>query len=317
MDKNLIYTVTICAAIFGADETLLKVDIGNEFRFRRMSLIPCIDHLDKIFDTNAMELRQDYETARIDETLNIICIFKTYTIRLDSKEVEKYYEKLCDDVLIYLDDSIRAIRLFTEGPVRFKKLSIKMESEAIHMSQTNFSNNFSNIITIGEAMNTNTISKFHCNDNEIYDICKNISLIKIPLPVGILNNCHRYYDLSYHQDNFISITLLITCLEILFLNSENGKKEKLAKRCSVFLNDSKNERLNYYNKLCKLYIKRCDFVHDGEYLHIDNQDILFLRECVRKSLVKCFNNQHSKKEIIQDLKKIIQNLDYWEQKNSN
>ncbi|MCS6130776.1 hypothetical protein DWV13_03750 [Clostridium botulinum] len=314
MDNNLSYTVIICAVLFGADETLLNVNLGNGFKFRRMSLIPSKDNLDTIFEIDDVGLRREYETARIDAVLEVVCAFKSYTICLDRIEVEKYYSKMCDDVLKYLDDTIRAIRLFIEGPVRFKKLSVKMKSEIECVDETEMSKSFSRIISIGEAMKTNTISKFHCEDKEINELNNNISLRKFPLVDEVLNNCHRYYDLSYQQDNFISITLLITCLEILFLNSEKAKKEKLAKRCSVYLYDSKDERINCYYKLLKVYKKRSDFVHDGDCLQVENEDILFLRECVRKSLVKYLNNQHSKKDTIQELKKIIENLDYWSEK---
>ena len=311
MNDNCMYTVTICAVIFGADETLLNVNIGEEFIFRRMSLIPCKDCLDIILETDAMGLRIDYETARIDETLDVICVFKTHTVSLDNTGAAKYYKKMCDNVLKYLDDSMRVIRLFYEGSVHFKKLYVKMESETALIGETEVSNNFNSVIPVGEFMNTSMISKFHCEDKEINKLNNNISLIKFPLADVLLNNCHRYYDLSYHQNNFISITLLITCLEILFLNSENAKKEKLAKRCSVFLYDSKDERLNCYNKLLKAYKKRSDFVHDGDRLQIKNEDILFLRDCVRKSLIKYLYNKCSKKNIIQKLKKTIENLDYW------
>lgn len=295
MDNDLMYTVTICAIIFGADETLLNVNLDNQFRFKRISI----------------GLRRDYETARIDGNLDIICAFKSYTICLNRTEVEEYYRKMCDDVLKYLDDRVRAIRLFVEGPVRFNKLSIKMNSETVPVGQTDTSSSFITIIPINEAMGTSRISKFHCNDNEVYELNNNISLVKFPLSDMLLNNCHRYYDLSYHQDNFISITLLITCLEILFLNNENAKKEKLAKRCSVFIYDSKNDRLSSYNKLLIAYKKRSDFVHDGDSLQITDKDILFLRDCVRKSLIKYINNQHSKTNVIKMLKTTIENLDYW------
>ena len=309
--KNSKYKVTICAVIFGADETLLNVDLGKGYEFRKMSLIPSKDQLELIFEVDAMGLRRDYERALIDNDLNLICAFKTYEINLSSIEAGEYYQKTCDDALNYLDNRIRAIRLYYEGPIRFKKLSIKMESETFYMCKTRSGISYNSIIPIGEAMGTKEISKFHCNDGEIRGLNNIISLIKFPLSDELLNHCHRYYDLSYHQDNFISITLLTTCLEILFLDGGQGKKEKLAKRCSVFLYDNKEERLSCYDKLTKLYKKRSDFVHDGDSDSIIDEDILFLRDCVRKSLIKYMNNGLKKKEVVNKLKTTITSLDYW------
>ena len=310
MDNSLTYVVTICAVIFGADETILNVNLDKELRFERKSLMPLKDHMDMIFETDAIGLRRDYETARIDKALDVICVFKSFTICLERTDVEEYYKKMCDDVLDYLDNSIRAIRLFVEGPVRFKKLSIRMESQTVCVGKTNMSGKFSSILLIGEAIKTNTICKFHCDDEKIDELNSNISLIRFPLLNALLNDCHRYYDLSYHQDNFISITLLITCLEILFLENEKSIKKILAKRCSVFLYDSIDERLICYNKLKKTYKKRYDFVHDGDSLQITNEDILFLRDCVRKSLVKYLSFKCNKIDVIKELKTTIEKLDY-------
>lgn len=313
MDKTTKYTVTICAVIFGADETLLKVNIGNDFGFRKMSLIPTKDNLDKIFEINAMGLRREYETACIDEKLDVICVFKSYEINLERVEAENYYRKMCDDVVKYLDDSIRAIRLFVEGSIRFKKLSIKMSSDIESIAETKENYGFSSSIPIGEAMKNSDILKVHYEDKDIEEINKNICLIKFPLADELLNSCHRYYDLSYHHDNFISITLLITCLEILFLDKEDAKKERLAKRCSVFLYDTKEERLNCYDNLKEAYKKRSEFAHDGNCIDINNGDILFLRDCIRKSLMKYLNNLYNKKCIIKELRETIKKLglDYW------
>ncbi|WP_407310028.1 hypothetical protein [Desulfosporosinus sp. SB140] len=311
MDNKLVYTVILCAVIFGSDETLLNVDLGEEFIFKRMSLKPLKDHLDLTFKTDAMGLRRDYETARIGENLDIICAFKSYTICLTEIEAEKYYKEMSDYVLTYLDDRIRAIRLFVEGPIHFKKLSIEMKSETLRSGETDMCSNINSVIPIGEAVGTSSISLFHCDNENINELNNNISSVKFPLSDVLLNNCHRYYDLSYHLDNFISITLLITSLEILFLNNENAKKEKLAKRCSIFLYDNRNDQVSCYKKLIIAYKKRSDFVHDGNCLQIINEDILFLRDCVRKSLIKYVNNNYRKSDVIKMLKTTIKNLDYW------
>lgn len=69
------YSLEICAVMFGTDESIVKIKLDNGFYFCWKSLIPHIDHLDVIFDRNAMSLRRDYEAARIDnKTLDVICI---------------------------------------------------------------------------------------------------------------------------------------------------------------------------------------------------------------------------------------------------
>lgn len=312
MDNKLTYKIKICAVIFGADESLLNINLGNDFIFKKMSLVPSKDNLDSIFETDSMGLRRDYESARIDnDSLDVVCAFKSFKYIVATTDAKEYFNGMCDDILEYLDNKIRAIRLYHEGPVRFKKLSIKMKPENSHSDKIEGIISYNSIIPIGEAMRTKEISKFYCDIEKIQELNENINSIEFHLSDPLLNSCHIYYDLSYHQDNFISVVLLITCLEMLFLNDENAKKERLAKRCSVFSYDTKDDRLECYAKLRSAYKKRSDFVHDGYVAPIKNEDILFLRDCVRKSLVKRIDNKETKKDVIKKLKITIKELDYW------
>ncbi len=310
-DDNLInYNLVICAVVFGADDSILKVQLGDAFSFQRKSLMPMKDHLDTIFETDELGLRREYGQARIDESLDVICVFKKIQIKLAQKEAKKYYDNMCDYILKYLDDKIRAIRLFVEAPVRFKKLSIGMQRETQWLGKTKMDWSFSSLIPIGEAMATQTIQKFSCTDEKIRILNADILQINFPLADKLLNSCHIYYDLSYHQKNFVSVALLITCLEILFINKENGKQKKLSKRCAVFLFDTKPERIDCYRKLFSCYKKRSDFVHDGDYSEISNKDILFLRECVRRALIKYISTGVDKKSLIKSLESDLLEIDY-------
>lgn len=312
IDNNCLWNFDIitCAVIFGADVSLLGVQLDEGFSFRRMSLNPNIDHLNLIFETDAMALRRDYESARIDESLDVICIYKEQQVRLREDDAETYYHKACDNILWHLDNKIRAIRLLVEGPVRFKKLSIKMKSEVRRIGETDFHDSFTSLIPIPEAVATKTLKKFSCGNYMIDKLNLDIININFPLKNNLLNSCHIYYDLSYHQSNFISVTLLITCLEILFLKHEYSKRKNLSSRCAVFLNDNKDDRIACYERLSATYKKRSDFVHDGNYDSIDASDILFLRDCVRKALLKYMRANIDKVSEINRLNGIIAGVDY-------
>lgn len=310
-DTNLSnYSVVICAVVFGTDATILNVQLGDDFSFQRKSLIPTIDHLDAILKANEMGLRREYEGARIDDSLDVICIFKEFQIELTQEGFENYYDNICNDTLKYLDDKIRAIRLFVEGSIRFKKLAVEMQLETQMGEKRKMSFSRSSLIPIAEAMITKTIQNFSCTYEKIRTLNEDIINTNFPLEPELFNNCHMYYDLSYHQINVVAITLLITCLEILFLDNENTKKEKLSKRCAVFLFDSQDEQIACYKKLALCYKKRSDFVHDGTSSEIPNGDILFLRECVRRALIKYIRTGIDKSSVIKSLKSFISDVHY-------
>jgi hypothetical protein len=105
-------TYSVHAVIFGADQSLLGVQLKDGFSFKRISLNPAVSHLDKILETTDFGLRREYETARIDkESLDVICAVKEteYTIHT-SRLQERFYDDVDDD-LLSLDNQIRIIRL--------------------------------------------------------------------------------------------------------------------------------------------------------------------------------------------------------------
>ena len=82
MKVRFFYTVT--AVVFGADETLLDIELVNGFNFVKRSLMPLVDHLDTVFETDAMGLRRDYEASVVDkEHLGVICVEKKLSFEID------------------------------------------------------------------------------------------------------------------------------------------------------------------------------------------------------------------------------------------
>lgn len=305
------FKYSVYAVIFGADETLLKIKLHDGFSFKRLSLIPHIDNLDKIFDTNSIDLRRDYESARLDqETLDVICAVKSesYTRSVTGCS-EQYYKKLDEDLNL-LDNQIRIIRLIKEAPLRFKIMACSFSSERYLMvNGMSTAINYNEIIPIAEAIKTTPISSFHCSDKEAKIINSALSEIQLPLQDKLLNICHGYYDLSYHTEKYISITLLITALEIMYLaKNTKGKKEILAKRCSVYLfsSEEKSEIKDNYDRIKAVYKKRSEFVHNGKVSDIADDDILYLRDCVRKSLLKALSHSENKNQRIDRIRLYVE-----------
>lgn len=294
---------TVDAVVFGTDASILDLELCNGFSFVRKSLMPSVDHLDKIFDTNTMGLRRDYESARIDESLDVVCVTKCVELDIKPSEADDYFQKMADESLVSLDNQIRAIRLLVECPLRCKKIMFRL----IYESYT-----YQHLFHVNEAMATCEISKFHCSKDDCKVLCRKISEIVFPLSDVVLNTCHMHYDLSYHMNKHISMTLLVAVLEMMYIESELGKKEKLAKRCSTFLFANRGHVLLCYEKLKSIYKKRSEFVHEGKFQEITDDDVLFLRKCVRDSLLKIENEKTTKKERIRNLRRIIEDFGDWE-----
>ena len=302
--EAITFNYRLCAVVFGTDETILNLPLNDGFFFVQRSLIPDIDHLDRIFDTNAMGLRRLYETARINrETVNVICIEKQIQIRLKPTDAAIYYNRQIDQDLASIDNQIRAIRLVKECPLRCKDFAIKIDSV-----QGAFDNMcFDSHIPIGESAATRELNRFHCDIQDIPDLKQKLDRIVFPIRNDTLNIMHRYYDLSYHCENYISITLLIAALEMIFLTRNDNKRQPLSKRCAVYMYDREDELVNCYNKLVAAYKQRSDFVHDGVFLGIDDETILFLRNCVRTALLRIDAATFEKNQFIAFQKEKVRN----------
>ncbi len=309
--NTLKYEYSVCTVIFGTDTTILNVPLKDGFTFVRRSLIPKMDHLDSVFDTTDIGLRRAYETARIDsDTLDVICVEKHVQILLEKTALQEWYDAREEQDLVLLDNQIRAIRLFCECSLHYKSVSFKMVQEKGGSKTTIITS----VIPISESAGTREISKFHCESNDVPLLHEKITHIVFPIGNDILNIAHQYYDLSYHQENFISITLLIIALEMIFLAEDTGKKDRLSKRCAVFMYDTKEDRVSCYTRLLAAYKQRSRFVHDGVFIGIEDETILFLRNCVRVALISIDPTSFEKKKLIDSLKRKVEETDYWKVK---
>ena len=308
INDDLQFDYSVYAVIFGADETLLKIELKDDFHFIKCPLRSRDSNLGTIFDTNDMGLLREYQQAVVDNnTQEVICAVKHKSYKRTLAKYSDQFYRDSDLDLISLDNQIRAIRLLKECPLRFKKIAFNLKIEDFYVGDNTRNSGTHNWIhPIGEATNTKPISIFSCTDSEIEEINRQLPLITFPLQDELLNSCHMYYDLSYHTEKYVSITLLTTALEVLFLKkNEEGKRQRLAKRCACYLYDDDQTILSTYNRLKDEYKKRSEFVHDGKASGILEEDILFLRECVRKSLLKAMSSTESKNQRIKRLKSIV------------
>lgn len=306
--KNMIaFNYTVCSIVFGTDETILNIPLSEGFSFERRSLIPRVNHLDTIFDMTDMGLRRSFEEARINtDTVDVICIEKHMHVNLEKTASEEWYYRQVDHDLETLDNQIRSIRLICECTLRCKMVAFMMESEITEHGVISRHSR----IPISESFGTREISRFHCDNADISHLYEKIARIVFPISNDILNTVHQYYDLSYHQNNYISLTLLVVALEMLFLKKTDQKKDVLSKRCSVFMYDTKEERIRCCNKLRTIYKQRSKFVHDGVFTGIEDETIVFLRSCVRKALTTIDASCFDKNALIARLKSIVKAIDY-------
>ena len=111
-----------------------------------------------------------------------------------------------------------------------------MTSEKTTNHGVNMSSHYNAIVPISESYSSKPIALMHMDDDAILKTNFQIKNNFLPLFDTSLNICHAYYDLSYFNEMYVSIVLLITALEMIFLKGEHGKKEILSKKkCGLSL----------------------------------------------------------------------------------
>lgn len=301
----------VCAIVFGVDESILNIELIDGFQFVKKPIVSEEENLIKVFQTDAIGFQRQYYDAIIhDGSLSfgsVICFEKHIEIESSPNDsIEFWHQQNIDDIKS-IDDQIRIIRLFKEGSIRVKYISFNLKSENYGPTEIDLSFGNNSILRVGESFTTKPLSIMHFTREETTQINRALNELSLPLSDSLLNSAHIYYDLSYHTELYIAVTLLITALEIIFLKKGDSKKEPLSKRCASYIGTTDKEINRYYQCLKDSYEKRSDFVHEGNALFITENIVLFLRECVRKSILKALDSTETKTERIKRLKEFVEN----------
>lgn len=315
LNYKLDYKYTVCAVVFGADKSILNLRLKDGFRFVLSSLNPKIDHhIDEKLQTEIFELRREYETAIVESNgLEVICIEKELKKFITTNTASEWYEEQVNKDLESLDKQIRLIRLLCECSLRYKVASFRMYSEEPNKacSITGYSRVCFNAKIPSPDSVAGGISSFNCTENEIKSLQWHFDRFRFPIQNTYLNGAYLHYDKSYFLDKYLAIIELISALESLYLSDRDGKKERLAKRLSVNLFDTRIDRVKCYNFVKNAYEKRSEVVHEGQLDGVDDDTILLLRQYLRTTILKAKQDSFTQKEFAAALKDKVKGLDYF------
>jgi hypothetical protein len=113
-----------------------------------------------------------------------------------------------------------------------------------------------------------------------------------------IKNFNVVYNLPDGRIRFIT---LMTCLESLFNLGKDQIAHTIARHLALILAKTKEEFLESYTSIKKLYGKRNAIVHGSEYKGDLMQDYLDLSDMVRKSIVYCNQPDMTKEKLFEKL----------------
>lgn len=294
--------------MFGVDESFLQLHVeGVSFEKLNISLERA--KIAQILDIKAANVEKQFQDAVVNNTGDIIILhFRWCRVVSKDQDVSEVASDERISKVLKLIHCCQLIRLTTESCVYFNSLQcctqylgikIKKESDAVFFLPPSM-------------ISRKNISPLHiesANARLLQSVLKQIDMDSFTEHEQSIMD---FYDLSYFQMPSLALTTLIVGFEMLLLEDENAKKEKLSKRCAVYLFEEKDKRIKCYKEVRRFYEMRCAFVHEGRG-NVEYDDILKLRTLLRECIMKQHTEHQNKQELISTIKCVVCKLDtgYW------
>lgn len=187
----------------------------------------------------------------------------------------------------FADDLLLQMRLFKIGEIRYSQFfSITSETRQVGFRRTGISigsrGDYSLTDSEAENLSAALVAKYEINK----------------LTELAIKNFNVVYDLLDVRLRFIT---LMTCLESLFNLGKDQIAHTISRHLAIILSDSKQQFLENYKQIKKLYGIRSSIVHGSQYDSDLIKDYLDLSEKVRCAIRYCNVGGMTKDTVFEDL----------------
>lgn len=276
--------------LVNVDDSILGLELGDGFQIVKQSQQEISKFLSRIKFYYGVDptIRGVLSFAEDGRPSGSYCIVKQNAAELQGTAQGGVV--ISSDRLNFIGQSmrnkIRLLRLFKEGNV-FLHFSffyhIKDSEPAIFQ-----------ITREGPLADT---LKLKLSEDDIVEAQSFLNNNKIPFDNPQLQLAFDSFELSYESYNIgLSFLSLMISLETLLNPSDHEVRYRVSRNTAVFLGENKERSKNIFSKVRDLYDKRSELVHTGKHETISNQDVLYLRDYVRrtiKEMIKIGGNRDS------------------------
>lgn len=314
--------VTISGGILYCDDSVLALQLGNGYSIVK-TYIDDLPFKDKIMDGRGQLTIAYLSSVRSDENGKyLLCLKKddSYQIENPLKGPGVYTDKdmRCDDQVDaynqqeneYLHKVFSLLHLFKEGNIGTKQLFLD------HTFSLGIINNKLNHTSDNVTRNITDERVFSLSPEEVSP-CNQFLIEYSGQEYLLLKDCIDEFVWGLAQiDVATGFEQFTTALEMTLLgHNQQGKKEVLAKRVAVMLENTPENIDQLYSKMKMFYRFRSESLHEGDGQNISEIELYEMESIVRRVLVKCLKKtkqelSHNaaatwsgiKEQIINDLK---------------
>lgn len=276
--------IHIGAILFGVSDEIAKITLNEGCSIEKRSIYD--KKITRFFDENILQLQKNYTNAIDFNNDTFWWIKAEYNIKKGC-----YVEDITElEYITCLDKKVRMLRLSLGKYVYVKDFRYVID---IDEHETVCGNVNSTDLAMEEIINTDFVIK---NVNEVEKLLK----VDIPFKNEWIYKIFLVYEKSFSKDIEISFVVIFVALEMIFLNNDNHKREKLSRRIAKYLTDDCDKQDKIYNNIKQLYKKRGNFVHEGKNTKITNEEVEFLRSIVRNIIIQNVESEKIKKDFCND-----------------
>lgn len=287
MSKRNIHFLGFLANV---DDSILKLNLGEDFRTEKMSQEEARSFLQKIDFFYGTDGQKDILRGVLPDCY---CIIKDNVDEFENTpqggvviKRGKVYQ-----VHTLLNDKIRVLRLYKEGDI-FLRFSFLYYGDRAKPG----------ICSISREGPLWGKSIFSLNADEVPEAQNLIGTIRIPFQYDFLQLAFDSFNLSYeiHNPNLLFLCLMIS-MEAMFNLGPSEIAFQISRNTAVLLGKDKNDAEQIFKNMKELYKKRNHIIH-GSKVHeskkISKEDVLGLREYVRQSIKEIYFIGKNKPEVI-------------------
>lgn len=309
---NTSIEIKITAIISGIDETVMcNLRVGNKYKIIEESLTN--EMIWKRFVYTALGLRMIYEQSKLNDKLKIALLTKKISLSYENPNNDEgdKIRKIQREEINYLDNKMRAARIFKENGIHIKEILIESiinkkfdntKREVLRYERRdkiplfNISGNVEKL-TLKDEKEIKKLNRFIKN----FDLSFNGN--KFDNKILIRASC--LYDESYISTvDTLQFMVCVIGLESLLVDGKSEITYKFSRNYAMLISKNKEEYEEYKITAKNIYKKRSEYVHNGMIKKLTLQDICEARQMLRKTIFAILRINKSKEEIMRllDLK---------------
>ena len=284
------------------DSSISKITLEHGFKIEKIDSPNDIELLSALETIPALQIsRRIFWPLYCHNDFGIIVISKETEYYFESKDpgnfegMDKVNDFNNDVVDKYLLSTLRLMRLYKEG-------NISMNLWYYYCIEDNVPGTF---MRYGESQRIEK-RKYSLEDSEVPNVMKFIESVELPFKMNYLDLAFQNFELSYQINNSnLKFLTLMTGMEILFNPSDRELRYRISRNLATLIGKDENDSELIFNRMYKskidgekgLYNIRSEIVHEGNPRNVREEDILELRDYLRRAIKEANKVGKEKKEL--------------------